>query len=195
MADFLIYLTRNTDHVFCNTVENNITLHTGPSWRRHQIGTFSVLLVLCAENSPHKGQWCGALIFSLIYAWTNGWVYNRDAGDWRRHLAHYDDTVMMMKIPLKPRPDFELHAVELLGFYWEKIDLIITKLDNTATDLKRGREVIMSSSSAYTLTPAVPLSWPLGICHIHRLERKHAESFGWWPQRFVTGITNNIMMQ
>ena len=32
-------------------------------------------------NSPHKGQWHGALIFSLICAWTNGWVNNRDAGD------------------------------------------------------------------------------------------------------------------
>ena len=23
-------------------------------------------------NSPHKGQWCGALMFSLIFAWTHG---------------------------------------------------------------------------------------------------------------------------
>ena len=28
-------------------------------------------------NSPHKGQWRGALVFSLICAWTNGWVHNR----------------------------------------------------------------------------------------------------------------------
>ena len=25
-------------------------------------------------NSPHKGQWRGALVFYLIHAWTNGWV-------------------------------------------------------------------------------------------------------------------------
>ena len=25
-------------------------------------------------NSPHKGQWCGTLMFSLICAWINGWV-------------------------------------------------------------------------------------------------------------------------
>ena len=25
-------------------------------------------------NSPHKGQWRGALIFSLICAWINGWI-------------------------------------------------------------------------------------------------------------------------
>ena len=46
-------------------------------------------------NSPHKGQWRGALMFSLIDAWTNGWVNNRDAGSFRSHLAHYDVTVMM----------------------------------------------------------------------------------------------------
>ena len=32
-------------------------------------------------NSPHRGQWRGALVFSLICAWTNGWVNSRDAGD------------------------------------------------------------------------------------------------------------------
>ena len=36
-------------------------------------------------NSPHKGQWCGALTFSLIYAWLNGWVNNREVGDLGRH--------------------------------------------------------------------------------------------------------------
>ena len=54
-------------------------------------------------NSPHKGQWRGALIVSLICAWTNGWVNNRDAGDLRRHRAHYGVTVMlqMVKICMK----------------------------------------------------------------------------------------------
>ena len=37
-------------------------------------------------NSPHKGQWGGALMFSLIYAWINGWVNNCEAGDFRRPL-------------------------------------------------------------------------------------------------------------
>ena len=45
-------------------------------------------------NSPHIGQWRGALMFSLICAWINGWVNNREAGDLRRHRAHYDVTVM-----------------------------------------------------------------------------------------------------
>ena len=45
-------------------------------------------------NSPHKGQWRGALIFSLICAWINGWVNSREAGDSRHQSAHYDVTVM-----------------------------------------------------------------------------------------------------
>ena len=44
-------------------------------------------------NSPHKGQWRGALMFSLICVWING-VNNREVGDLRRYLAHYDVIVM-----------------------------------------------------------------------------------------------------
>ena len=62
--------------------------------------SFSALLVLCVGmhrspvSSPHKDQWRGALMFSLICAWTNGWVNNRDAGNLRRHHAHYVVTVI-----------------------------------------------------------------------------------------------------
>ena len=45
-------------------------------------------------NSPHKDQWSGALMFSLICAWINGWVNSREAGDLRRHRAHYDVTII-----------------------------------------------------------------------------------------------------
>ena len=48
-------------------------------------------------NSPHKGQWRGALMFSLIYAWTSGWANNRDAGGLRRYSANYDVIVMCME--------------------------------------------------------------------------------------------------
>ena len=46
-------------------------------------------------NSPHKGQWRGALMFPLICVWINGWVNNREACDSRRYRAHYDVTVMI----------------------------------------------------------------------------------------------------
>ena len=47
---------------------------------------------LSPMNSPHKGLWRGASMFSLICAWTNGWVNTRDAVDLRRHRAYYDVT-------------------------------------------------------------------------------------------------------
>ena len=70
------------------------------SWR-HQMETFSALVAICAGNSPvpgefpNKGQWRGALMFTLICVWINGWVNNREAGDLRRYRAHYDVTVML----------------------------------------------------------------------------------------------------
>ena len=45
-------------------------------------------------NFLHKGQWRGALMFSLIYAWINDWANNRKAGDLRRYPVHYDVIVM-----------------------------------------------------------------------------------------------------
>ena len=45
-------------------------------------------------NTPHKGQWRGALMFSLIFARTNNWTNNGDAGNSRHHRAHYDIIVM-----------------------------------------------------------------------------------------------------
>ena len=35
------------------------------------------------------------VIFFLICAWINGWVYNREAGDLRRHRAHYDVIIVI----------------------------------------------------------------------------------------------------
>ena len=70
------------------------------SWWRHQMETFSLLLAICAGNLlvtsafPHKCQWRRALMFSLISAWTNGWLNNQGAGDLRHHHAYYDITVM-----------------------------------------------------------------------------------------------------
>ena len=54
---------------------------------------------------PHKGQWRGALMFSLICAWTNGWANNRYTADLKRHSAHYDVTV----IPQSPH--IRIHSV------------------------------------------------------------------------------------
>ena len=73
-------------------------IYTAPgwSWWRHQMETFRVTGHLCGKpvNSPHKVQWRGALMFSLICALINGWENNGEAGDLRRHRTHYNVTVM-----------------------------------------------------------------------------------------------------
>ena len=50
-------------------------------------------------NSPHKGQWRGALMFCLTRVWINSWVNNCEAGDLRRYLAHCDVIVMFCLMP------------------------------------------------------------------------------------------------
>ena len=70
------------------------------AWWRHQMKSFSALLAFCVGNStvtvdsPHKGQWRGALMFSLICTSINSWANNGDAGELKRHRAHYDVSAM-----------------------------------------------------------------------------------------------------
>ena len=45
-------------------------------------------------NFSYNGQWCGASMFSLICAWINGCVNNREAGDLRRHRPQYEVIAM-----------------------------------------------------------------------------------------------------
>ena len=61
---------------------------------------FSALLAFCAGNSLVTGEFPagqvrGALMFSLISAWINSQVNNREADDLRRHCVHYYVTVMI----------------------------------------------------------------------------------------------------
>ena len=75
--------------------------------------------------SSHKGQWHGALMFSLISAWTNSWVSNRDASDLRCCCTHYDVTVMCLIHHIKiwnlfpPKNDFDFECVTKIQ--WVKV--------------------------------------------------------------------------
>ena len=87
---------------YCLMLLCNCAIETNsPSWWRQQMEHFPCYwhfvkgIHRWPVNSLHKGQWRWALMFSLIWAWRNGWVNNRDAGDLRQHRAHYDVTVMI----------------------------------------------------------------------------------------------------
>ena len=97
------------------------------TWWRHQMETFSALLVICARNSPvnsaHKGQWRGALMFPLISTWINAWVNNREAGDLRRYSAHYDVIVMIWsyctaRVNIEFRSNVELKIYKIRYSWW-----------------------------------------------------------------------------
>ena len=91
--------------------EHNVPLETstwlwnpsyviGIPWWRHQMETFSVLLTICAGNSPVTSAFpahrpvTGNLMFSLVCARINGWVNNLEAGDLRRRRANYEVSVI-----------------------------------------------------------------------------------------------------
>ena len=96
----LWFLPQNCYSCIIDYFETVSTALTSRSWWRHQMETFSALLAICARNSPvpvnspHKGQWCGALMYSLICVWMHDWVNNRETGDLRRYRAHYDVILM-----------------------------------------------------------------------------------------------------
>ena len=82
------------------TVKNNLLHDDVIKWKhlpRYWSLVRGIHRSLVKVNSPHKGQWRGDLMFYLIWAWINGWANNREAGDLRRHRAHYDVIVMRVR--------------------------------------------------------------------------------------------------
>ena len=95
-------------------------------------------------NSPHKGQWRGALVFSLICTWINGWINNREAGDLRRNRAHYDVIVMNFELYVSLK-FFTLYFLVVTGplHEWYQFSLVINPI---------GRQSNMSSfANAYAI--------------------------------------------
>ena len=105
-------VTRRFD-VFCDLRQNKRLSKQSWGWwfetlsrplRRHRNAYNSCDVALCSSDgcclgcyiliSSHKGQWRGALMFSVICVRINGWVNNREAGDLKRYRAHNDVSVM-----------------------------------------------------------------------------------------------------
>ena len=102
-SDHFVYAHSQWDTTLhCNVVSHWLDACTKwflcSKWGRYQMETFfRVTGALCGEftgHRGHKGQWRGALMFSLICAWTHSCVNNREAGDLERHRVHYDVNVM-----------------------------------------------------------------------------------------------------
>ena len=88
-------------------------------------------------NSSHKGQWRGALMFSLICAWINGWVNNLEAGDLRRHRAHYDVIVMDINrtVGWMTKPNYGVISTQCILFIFAYVRM--NKLQNLLKVIKQ----------------------------------------------------------
>ena len=100
----IIFMFNNNRETYRYVWWNHLFLSTNmysTSWWRRKMETFPRYWPFMREihrspvDSPHKSQWHGALMFSLVCAWTNDWANSRDAGDLRLHHAHYDVPVML----------------------------------------------------------------------------------------------------
>ena len=79
-------------------------------------------------NSPHKGQWRGALMFTLICARINGWVNNREAGHLRRYRAHYDVIVMHYEWRHISKIAFEITNIRSASIFRKISSAILNKV-------------------------------------------------------------------
>ena len=68
------------------------TTRKNMAWWRHQMENFPRYwpfvrgIHRSPVDSPHKGQWRGASMFSFICAWPNGWANNMEHGTWTREV-------------------------------------------------------------------------------------------------------------
>ena len=66
------------------------------SWWRHQIETFSALLALCVRKSPVTCKFPSQRQVTRsvdVAPWINGWVNNREAGDFSAQMARNAENV------------------------------------------------------------------------------------------------------
>ena len=78
-------------------------------------------------NSPHKGQWRGALIFPLTRVWMNGWVNNREASDLRRYHAHHDVTEWCKDPLVVGRPQHNVSVTQFSVLFCFSQDKLVNK--------------------------------------------------------------------
>ena len=102
-------------------------------------------------NSPHKGQWRWALMFSLICVWINGWVNNREAGDLRRYRAHYNVTVMLL-YEAYPQPFMDVSIVITVmvnhyhrWMYMIQIQIFLSFTENKSDMIKVGWDIALQN--------------------------------------------------
>ena len=122
-------------------------------------------------NSPHKGQWRGTLMFSLICARINDWGNNREAGDLRRQCPHYDVNVMFRPMINVDNRNKATQSLVYAYSAWAAIQLgfciVISTISRTSVHSR--------SASEMTFVPIASLSPRLmfssTFCVLHNIEQ------------------------
>ena len=128
-------------------------------------------------DSPRKSQWRRALLCSLTFTWTNGWVNNRDVDDLRRNRAHY--VVILMKPPCHYDD-----AIITMAFQITSLRIVCSNVDLSADQSSASlafvrvihRWPVNSSKGPITRMTSIMHVWQrlLGYCHLRLTHRcKH----------------------
>ena len=90
--DISLWVVQRMLYVINYMEVNTIYNHSKGTWWRHQMETYSSLQAICAGNSPVTGEFPAQrpVTRGFDVSGINSWVNNREAGDLRRHRAHYD---------------------------------------------------------------------------------------------------------
>ena len=191
------------------------------TWWLNQIETCSALLAICAGNSPVTGEFPAqspvtrSFDVSFIDTWINGWVDNREAGDFRRYRAHYEVTVMNAWTSVLLHAgtqgqillaDLAIHGDLVLPFtvemYWyEDCDvnlLDVFSCDQTVIWLVQSVRPSIRPSVCLSVCPSVT---PFSPCSHHRIIMKviimdrsdvHAKGQGQRSKLKVTEVNTQL---
>ena len=136
-------------------------------------------------------------MFSLICAWINGWVNNREAGDLRRHRAHYYVTVLQRLYwnqtfvnGNSQLPQSYIQSGRICGdlTYSNKIKITTRRWENDGTPPGQAINQRMHKpcwAYRFTTTVAVPhrpIIWLMLLIRGHA----HMGQMGQWPSLHAT---------
>ena len=132
----------------------------------------------CGEFTGDKGQWRGALMFYLICTWINGCINNREAGDLRRHRAHYDVAAMTILYCLSNIFICTTSSMCRKFYFW-KLIYLQKDLKNISFDMLTWLSILYwtrffttCSYNVYTSLFQILNDWNAGVCRIMHFHTK-----------------------
>ena len=110
-------------------------------------------------NPSQKGQWRGALMFSLIFAWKDGWENNPEVGGLRRHhIDKYRACSPHTNVYYTTLTDSP-QVISRLAVKYFHCNIFIFILSQFSLDLKKNAMVV-AIPWCWKLSPRIIISFP-----------------------------------